>query len=154
MAGVRPKRGRAVLTLDPLAEAVGRARRYVRAALQDLGRLNLEESAALGVSELVTNAAIHARTAMTVTVTVTDNGSVRIAVRDYSPALPRQRRHGAESTTGRGLRLVESLSTAWGVDPVQDAAGGGKVVWFEPSVELTDSGFAETDWLALVEEPL
>ncbi len=141
-----------MLTLDPLTEAVSAARRYVRAALEELGRPDLEDSALLGVSELVTNAAIHARTAMTVCVDPATGGTVRVTVRDFSPALPRQRRYGVESTMGRGLRLVESLSSAWGIEPVVDESGGGKAVWFEPLPEMTDRGFAETDWLAELEE--
>ncbi len=53
---------RSSLTLDPLAEAVSAARGYVRERLAEHGRLDLEDSAVLGVSELVTNATIHART--------------------------------------------------------------------------------------------
>ena len=39
----------------------------------------------------------------------------------------RLRHHSAEATTGRGLQLLESVATSWGVQP----AGRGKTVWFE-----------------------
>ncbi len=140
--------GTAPLTLDPLAEAVATARRYVRAALTQLDRADLEDNAVLGVSELVTNATIHAQTPLTVTVVPTATGTVRITVRDFSAALPRQRRYGVEATTGRGLRLLESASSAWGVEHVSDDVGDGKAVWFEPAPELSADAFPEQDWLA------
>ncbi len=140
------------LTLDPLAEAVSAARRYVRERLAEHGRLDLEDSAVLGVSELVTNATIHARTRIELSVTPTGEGALRIAVRDFSAALPRQRQYGLDATTGRGLRLLESLSHRWGVDHIDDESGSGKVVWFEPAAEMTSSGFAQTDWLGELED--
>ncbi|MBB2901391.1 hypothetical protein FHR75_002179 [Kineococcus radiotolerans] len=119
------------LVLDPLAGAVSAARRHVRRAVAELHVPEVEESAELGVSELVTNALLHARTAFTITVRSMPTGTVRIEVSDSSP-LPAQQRHlGLGATTGRGLRLVEAVSSAWGVDPL--ASGGvGKTVWFEP----------------------
>ncbi len=153
MAAVPTEGGRVVLRLDPVAEAVGEARRYVRSALADFGRSDLEDSAVLGVSELVTNPAIHARTPFTVMVARTDVGAIRITVRDFSPALPRQRRYGLESITGRGLRQVESISTAWGVEQANDESGPGKVVWFEPGTDQEESAFADTDWLSQLGSP-
>lgn len=142
---------RAPLRLDPLVEAVAAARRYVQAALASLGRTDLEDCAVLGVSELVTNSMIHARTRLTVAVEPTGD-TVRITVRDFSPVLPRQRHYGVEATTGRGLRLVESLSASWGVKHTRDAEGNGKAVWFEPLPDMTASGFSQTDWLAELEQ--
>lgn len=139
------------LSLDPIGEAVAAARRYVREALAQLGRSEAEYSALLGVSELVTNCAIHARTAITVTVTVTEIGALRITVRDFSPTLPMQRHYGLESTTGRGLRLVESISTRWGAERISDASGDGKVVWFEPAESTAATAFDNVDWLAELE---
>ena len=139
------------LSLDPIGEAVAAARRYVTAALVQLGRSEVEYSALLGVSELVTNCAIHARTKLTVAVTATATGAVRITVRDFSPTLPLQRHYGVDSTTGRGLRLVESISTGWGIEQVSDASGDGKVVWFEPTVAMAATPFDSVDWLAELE---
>ncbi len=142
----------APLTLDPLGQAVGAARRYVRSALADLGREDLEDSAVLGVSELVTNAAIHARTRVVVRLEPSDDGQIRVCVRDSSVAVPRQRHYDLDATTGRGLRLVESVSSAWGVELVDDDHGRGKVVWFIPAAQMSADGFAETDWLAEVDQ--
>ncbi|PPK92295.1 anti-sigma regulatory factor (Ser/Thr protein kinase) [Kineococcus xinjiangensis] len=131
------------LSLDPMAQAVSAARRYVRDALREFGAEELEESAELGISELVTNAVLHGRTPMTIALRRTDAGRIRVEVADRSPASPRQRRFDLSATTGRGLRLVESLSHDWGVDAVPPEQGGGKCVWFEPREFLTSDGFPE-----------
>jgi len=139
------------LSLDPIGEAVAAARRYVTAALARLGRSEVQYSALLGVSELVTNSAIHARTKLTVAVAVTDTGALRITVRDFSPRLPLQRHYGVDSTTGRGLRLIESISTGWGIEQISDESGDGKAVWFEPTVDMAAKAFDSVDWLAELE---
>ncbi|GAB7191915.1 hypothetical protein NUM3379_26230 [Kineococcus sp. NUM-3379] len=131
------------LSLDPMAQAVSAARRYVRRALRSIGADELEESAELGISELVTNAVLHGRTPMTITVRRTDLGRVRVEVSDMSPAPPRRRRFDLSATTGRGLRLVDSLSYDWGVDERGAGSGGGKTVWFEPRPSMGADGFPE-----------
>ena len=131
------------LSLDPMAQAVSAARRYVRTALRRMGAEELEESAELGVSELVTNAVLHGRTPMTIVIRRTASGRVRVEVSDLSAAAPRQRRFDLAATTGRGLRLVQSLSHDWGVETVPPERGSGKTVWFEPKESLGSGGFPE-----------
>ena len=80
--------------------------------------------ACLVVSELVSNAMIHAGTDIDLTVSE-HRGSVRIAVRDHSHDLPVEQ-PGRSDDHGRGLAIVAELSSAWGVLP---HARGGKVVW-------------------------
>ena len=82
--------------------------------------------AELLVSELVTNAVLHARSATRVTIE-RDGTTLRFSVYDASPTRPRLRDYGPEAVTGRGLLLVDRIARRWGVDP-QDA---GKCVWFE-----------------------
>ncbi|PZT76723.1 hypothetical protein DNK56_25860 [Streptomyces sp. AC1-42W] len=71
------------------------------------------------VSELVANAVVHGRTARGRQVEVTIDGDaerVRVEVRDVGdgmPRMPRDRRPLAVS--GRGLGIVDALSTSWGV---------------------------------------
>jgi signal transduction histidine kinase len=74
----------------------------------------------------VTNAVLHARTALHVGVEVR-GGHVRVTVADDNPRAPMRRRHSVDSGTGRGLVLVDRMAAAWGVDPLDR----GKVVWFE-----------------------
>ncbi|WP_205707058.1 ATP-binding protein, partial [Kineococcus vitellinus] len=153
------------LRLDPQAGAVAAARRHVRRQLRELGADALEEAAELGVSELVTNAVLHARTPFTVTVRTTPAGAVRVEVADASEAPLKERRFGLGAATGRGLRLVAAISSAWGVDPLPPGGGPGKVVWFEPREDGDDgtgagepdpaaADWAAGDWAADVEELL
>jgi anti-sigma regulatory factor (Ser/Thr protein kinase) len=80
--------------------------------------------ACLVVSELVTNAMIHAGTDIDLAI-AEHRRSIRIAVRDYSHDLPVEQ-HGRSAEHGRGLGIVAELASAWGVLPHAD---GGKVVW-------------------------
>jgi hypothetical protein len=130
------------LTLDPVAQAVSAARQYVRERLEQCQAMDLEASAELGVSELVTNAVLHGRTAFTVAVLRTPRG-VRIEVSDRSPLPPQVRRLSTFASTGRGLRLVAAVSSDWGIVPVAPDDGGGKTVWFEPVDEPSDAAFAD-----------
>jgi anti-sigma regulatory factor (Ser/Thr protein kinase) len=78
------------------------------------------------LSELVTNAIVHARTNLEVHL-VTDDLMLRAEVSDGNPALPEARRPNGLNGTGRGLQLIEDLASRWGV-LTSDA---GKTVWFE-----------------------
>jgi anti-sigma regulatory factor (Ser/Thr protein kinase) len=118
------------LTLPAVASSVPEARRFVRDALHALAAAGACDDAETLVSELATNAVLHARTEYTITVARTD-GTVRVRVHDMSAVLPRQRTYGADSTTGRGIRLIASIAQDWGVE----AEGEGKAVWFELPVE-------------------
>ena len=112
--------------LDPRPESARRARRMVAAALVDADRGDLVETAELLVSELVTNAVVHARTAIDLLVSAGPDG-LRVAVHDGSAHLPSRRHYGRAATTGRGLELVSLLARRHGTD-IDDA---GKTVWFE-----------------------
>ena len=113
--------------LDPEARSAEAARRLVRDALAPCPP-QLVDSASLVVSELVTNAVLHARTEITVVLELLDDGSVRLEVSDQSSELPQRRRYSEESGTGRGLVLVDALSSGWGVE---SRAEDGKTVWAE-----------------------
>ena len=109
--------------------AAGTARRFVGRHLQSWG-VGEEQTATaqLCVSELVTNAVIHTGTGPAVTVRlddqcilvlVTDHGG-RGAVRPPEEAAP-------DDISGRGLALVDALSTSWSAERNAD----GTTVWFE-----------------------
>jgi anti-sigma regulatory factor (Ser/Thr protein kinase) len=78
------------------------------------------------VSELVTNAVLHARSDVEVRLSTSDRG-LRVDVADSSNRRPVMRTRDESAMTGRGLGLVAELSTEWGVDEIVD---GGKSVWF------------------------
>jgi anti-sigma regulatory factor (Ser/Thr protein kinase) len=82
--------------------------------------------AELLVSELVTNAVLHAHSAAVVSL-ARENDHVRVSVSDKSSVLPRLRDYGPAAVTGRGMLLVDRVATRWGVD----MDGSGKSVWFE-----------------------
>jgi anti-sigma regulatory factor (Ser/Thr protein kinase) len=114
----------ASLLLPCDASSVPAARHFVVATLTKWGFDGAAWAAAQIVSELAANCSLHARTDYTVRLVHQDD-TLRLEVRDGSPARVRPRRYGAQSTTGRGLRLVETLADTWGVV----VAPGGKTVW-------------------------
>src|SRR3954449_5788036 len=116
----------ATLTLPASTQSVPAARRFVTDALTDLGAAGTCDDAVALACELATNAVIHARTSYTIAVS-RDGDAVRVGVHDRSTVIPRRRSYGLDATTGRGLRLVASMSSDWGIE----AESGGKVVWFE-----------------------
>jgi anti-sigma regulatory factor (Ser/Thr protein kinase) len=115
------------ITLRAEPGSVPRARRFVEQVLVGWGLDDLVWTATLLVSELTTNACLHARTPMTVTLERTETGAVRLGVDDGSAVAPQMRHYAEEATTGRGMRLVASLSTRSGVQPLPQ----GKSVWVE-----------------------
>jgi PAS domain S-box-containing protein len=113
------------------ATSVRRARDLVATAMAASGHQKLVDVATLLVSEVVTNAVLHAGTEMRLTCRPS-GGGVRVEVYDRSSLVPTVRHYDAEATTGRGLGLVSALATSWGVDCEDD----GKTLWFE----LDDGG--------------
>lgn len=125
------------LRLPPTTDSVPLARRF--AATQLKNSSGDVDTAVLLVSEVVTNAVLHARSE--VVLSVEDLGDVvRVEVSDSSPMPPRLHNFAVESATGRGLRMLDQLARSWGVDT--PATGSGKVIWFEvgqPSEEAWNS---------------
>ena len=80
----------------------------------------------LCVSEVVTNAVLHARSAATITVRRTAD-LLRVEVRDDDPSPPVRQPHSTIASTGRGLRILDDLAVRWGTRPTD----AGKVVWFD-----------------------
>ena len=123
----------AALAADPRSAAA--ARRFVTKVLEGWDHRELLDSVTLLVSEVVTNAVVHAGTELEVSVKLLAE-AVRIEVTDRSETLPEPRQAADGDTSGRGMALVEILADAWGVEPLPV----GKTVWFEmprPDVGLT-----------------
>ncbi len=124
-----PSRGRSqdLRRLPPRPSSVAEARHAVRAALHaSLPDPDLLDTAELCVSELVTNAVVHAGTEIDVAVLVYDGGA-RVEVLDRSSHLPVPRHYSSLASTGRGLLMVDQLCTRWGVSTRAES----KTVWFE-----------------------
>ncbi|MDN3259990.1 SpoIIE family protein phosphatase [Streptomyces sp. CSDS2] len=122
-------RGRATLPGSPLAP--GSARALVRAALAEAPGVpaRLADDAMAVVSELVTNAVVHAGTDVHVEWRLEETGAFVIEVCDRHPSrAPRDAGGEAPYDTpeyGRGLRLVATLAESWGVT----YRAGAKTVW-------------------------
>ncbi|HEX4655040.1 MAG TPA: ATP-binding SpoIIE family protein phosphatase [Mycobacteriales bacterium] len=116
----------AAMSFAPDPEAPGLARRFVGNVLA--GRLpeSTIDVARLLVSELVTNAVVHAASAVEVEVTLDDAGAaVRVRDADTGPLVSRG--GGTElDEGGRGFMLVDRLAHTWGTEH----SGGRKTVWF------------------------
>ena len=100
------------------------ARRFVAETLQRWGLVDLVDDAVLVVSELATNAVMHARSDFTVGLS-RRGGGVHLAVADSNIDTPQTRHLDRMAPGGRGLRVVDQIATRTGHDLVD----GGKVVW-------------------------
>ena len=109
--------------------SVRKARGFTADVLADDGvEASVIELAVLLVSELVTNAVVHARGPICLTVH-TDAHWVRIEVEDPGHRRPVRRAATLDAVDGRGLLVVDKLATDGGTE--QRATH--KVVWFEIS---------------------
>lgn len=125
---VPPGATAAVHTVPPHPAAVGEARRFLKRTLDDWG-IDEEtiDTAVLCLSELVTNAVIHAHAGCVVrvllergilTTTVRDNGTTDDSL--VESLVDPLRVHG------RGLQVVDALATRWG----SELDSVGTSVWF------------------------
>ncbi len=116
------------MTLPTANHSARMARQATRNALATWRLANLEETAVLLVSELVTNAVRHARGGDEVTLVLQAAGPwLRIEVSDADPRWPRPRTPAEFDGSGFGLVLVDALAGKWGVRETAT----GKAVWAE-----------------------
>jgi Histidine kinase-like ATPase domain len=110
--------------------SVAQARRLTHARLTGWSVCaDTRDSAALVISELVTNAIVHTASSR-VMCELHDHGDmVRIAVRDEgcAPGEPHPSPQRSDEEHGRGLLLVDALCRAWGAQE----HGPGLLVWAE-----------------------
>lgn len=80
-------------------------------------------------SELLANAVLHGSDGGAIGVAVRHSTSaLRVSVSDAGDAAPVVLHNELSAPNGRGMAIVEAMSTRWGVD---DHVDGGKTVWFE-----------------------
>jgi serine phosphatase RsbU (regulator of sigma subunit)/anti-sigma regulatory factor (Ser/Thr protein kinase) len=144
--GITPEgtlRARAALPADTTAP--GLARRFLD---ETLATWAVDEdvvmTAQLCVSELVTNAVIHTGTRPEMTVEL-DDECLTVLVHDHGDEGDGDVALTAEAdpirVSGRGLTLVDAMSSAWGVQQTPD----GTTVWFELEVvEVSGDPMRET----------
>ena len=117
------------LELPATPAAAGVARLFVRCLCEEWGVEGVADVAELLSSELVTNAVVHAHSSVELYAARDDDGALRVDVYDRSAGgsvVPRSRHADPAAENGRGLAIVASLASSWGVDE----AGNGKSVWF------------------------
>ena len=123
MAGAAATRA---LQLPPEPASIPAARHFAVEALHDLGSDRREEVELL-VSELTTNAVLHARTPLRLTL-CRRGPRVRIEVGDGDRTPPLVNlRPDPLHPGGRGMCLVNSIADDWGIELAAD----GKTIWFE-----------------------
>jgi hypothetical protein len=101
------------------------ARRFVLQMLAPWREEQLAADAALVVTELATNAVLHARSAFSVSLTLSED-VIRISVGDTVPAGPPGDR-GLAAAPGHGLGVIAAMATRWGFETL----ASGKAVWAE-----------------------
>ncbi|MER5638633.1 SpoIIE family protein phosphatase [Kitasatospora sp. NPDC002227] len=126
---------RAAATFEPVGRSAAAARGFVRDTLLGWGLPEVVDDAVVLVSELVTNAVVHAGTAAEVSCE-REPESLRIGVTDRHPerGLPSfahvptssDRYADPDGEGGRGLLMCAALSSTWGVE----YSAGRKTVWF------------------------
>jgi hypothetical protein len=108
---------------DQASGSVSAAREFV---VETVGNPALDDALRLAVSELATNAVIHARSSFRIRV-IRLGTAVRVEVYDRSERLPIRNHQRHDAISGRGIGIVEHVSNRWGVMPTD----GGKAIWFE-----------------------
>jgi anti-sigma regulatory factor (Ser/Thr protein kinase) len=120
-----PPTATAETVFPAVPESVGSARRFTRAAL---GRHDVEpqliDTAMLLVSELATNAIVHAASSLKLRIDVGDE--IRVEVCDGDDAPPVVGGAEVNGESGRGLAIVTTLADDWSWSP----RASGKAVWF------------------------
>jgi anti-sigma regulatory factor (Ser/Thr protein kinase) len=119
----------ATRTFEPEPKQVLAARHFVARSLADWGLM--DPDVPLLVSELATNAVLHARSEFAVCVTTAPE-RIRVEVSDFNSRLPTLVTVPADAYSGRGLMLLQALAGSWGVE---SHATEGKTIWFEVPVK-------------------
>jgi DNA-binding NarL/FixJ family response regulator len=116
-------------------QSAGSARRFVETTLEEWDCADSLEIVKLLVSELVTNAVLHAGSDAEVVVQLTPS-VLHVEVMDGSPVMPVLRQPGSSDTSGRGLALVDNFASAWGTRRLAH----GKSVWFDVPRSMAADG--------------
>jgi len=118
----------ASIEVGPDRRGVAEARRFIADQCRRWGCIDAIDNAQVVVSELVTNALVHAGTRCEVSARLAQ-GILRLEVTDRGSGMPDPQAATTRDEHGRGLLLVSMLCLAWGVDALP--GGTGKVVWAE-----------------------
>jgi len=120
-------------SFDLNTKSVAASRQFVLDAVADLTD-ELREAAILMMSELATNAIVHAATGFEVSIE-RSAGWLRISVTDVGGGAPELQSPPSSDPHGRGLQIVKELSDEWGMIDNEDHAG--KTVWCAVRLDRT-----------------
>lgn len=134
-------------TFEAFEESVGNARRFVSLAIADQPG-DIQDSVNLMVSELATNALVHASSGFIVSIDRSDL-AVTVSVTDRGAGTPAMQSPSSSEPHGRGLRIVEALSEDWGITSSTET---GKTVWFRIALQSVPSGIQQADAVVTTNE--
>ncbi|MGE5290925.1 MAG: MEDS domain-containing protein [Micromonosporaceae bacterium] len=119
-------RARATRTFPCVPDAPREARGFVSETLRQWDAVTLVPIAEFVVSELATNAIVHAESGFTVEVSSVGD-VLRICVRDSVPLAGGDEHAPLPAKPGYSLGVIAALASQWRAEP----AAGGKAVWAE-----------------------
>jgi Histidine kinase-like ATPase domain len=106
-------------------ESVPAARRFAEEVLDGTPE-DVRDTVTLMISELASNCVRHTDTGFDLTL-IRCAAAIRVEATDWAGGEPKMGSPGPMDPHGRGLRIVDMLSSSWGVEPLPE---GGKTVWF------------------------
>ena len=133
----------AACRLAPELTSLSAARRYAKSVIGNEPVVGFDIVGLL-VTEVVTNAIVHARTPIVLMVRITGE-TIRVEVHDEDSTVPVVKHADPYGLGGRGMAIVEGLADAWGVTP---GAPDGKTVWFEVTRQQVGGALPRGDSLA------
>lgn len=114
--------------MPPASGALAELRRWARSWLEQHPTRGVDpDNVVLSMTELVTNSIKHGAGPVHVELTE-DTDNLVLIVSDTSEEMPLRPEASLDVETGRGILILDSLATRWGVQP---EPGGGKTVWCE-----------------------
>lgn len=126
------------LVLEPRLGSLRQARRWVRTEASRAGIAAREvQVVELLTSEAVANALRHGPQAPVRVRAEVADGHYTVRVTDKGERMPVMRTSGPEVPGGHGVRIIDRLAAAWGIEPHRH---GGKTVWFSVAVRLEAPG--------------
>jgi Histidine kinase-like ATPase domain len=117
----------ALRELPPEPRSAGVARAFLRECFTDWDLMELYDDAALALSELVSNAVMHAATPLVVAVSC-EGGTVEMAVHDGNPSMPSIRPQRTDVEADIKLALATEAAAA---EPIDER---------DPRVDVGDAG--------------
>ena len=129
-------------TFPPIPDSVREARLFVLRELPSLTETTRDQINLI-VSELATNAVLHAETTFTVALQLTrETLTIEVTDQDNAQPAPASDPPSPDQLHGRGLLIVTHLATEWGITP--NPQKHGKTVWVKLILDARNTSEAKT----------